>query len=177
MRQGRVAFCNTPCQNDELRNAIRHFDSPAGGLLNAKGAQGRPFHTFPAKFLCIFLGCCYFATVPYERIGGGPVGAAFMAARKRPRFPANLPCIRRALSLPSRGACPLRYPGFCGGGRTWESFLSRRASAAAGAVGRGWAGLTWVGLGLRFLPILTKQHSLHTLFFPCIFFFIYIIRG
>ena len=62
---GRVAKCNTPGQNDELRNAIRHFDSPAGGLLNAQGAQGRPLHTSPAKFLCIVSGCCYFATAPF----------------------------------------------------------------------------------------------------------------
>ena len=105
---GRVAKCNTPCQNDELRNTIRHFDSPAGGLLNAKGAQGRPFHTFPAKFLCIFLGCCYFATVPfgrmrsadclahrswradvgigpYEKTGSGSVGADCISARAPPR--------------------------------------------------------------------------------------------
>ena len=60
----RVAKCNTHGQNDELRNTIRHFDSPAGGLLNAKGAQGRPFHTFPAKFLRIFPDYCYFATAP-----------------------------------------------------------------------------------------------------------------
>src|SRR5699024_1077845 len=39
-----------------------HFAPPAGGLLNAQGAQGRPLHTSPAKFLCIFLSCCYFET-------------------------------------------------------------------------------------------------------------------
>ena len=29
-----------------------------------EGLKAAPFHTFPAEFLCIFPGCCYFATVP-----------------------------------------------------------------------------------------------------------------
>ena len=46
-----------------------HFAPPAGGLLNAQGAQGRPLHTSPAKFLCIFLSCCYFETTRFLSFG------------------------------------------------------------------------------------------------------------
>ena len=43
---------------------VVHFVSPAGGLLNAQGAQGRPLHISPATFLCIFPGYRYFETAP-----------------------------------------------------------------------------------------------------------------
>ena len=50
------------CKMHSSNSRAVHFAPPAGGLLNAQGAQGRPLHTSPAKFLCIFLSCCYFET-------------------------------------------------------------------------------------------------------------------
>ena len=50
------------CKMYSSNSRAVHFAPPAGGLLNAQGAQGRPLHTSPAKFLCIFLSCCYFET-------------------------------------------------------------------------------------------------------------------
>ena len=53
------------CKMHSSNSRAVHFAPPAGGLLNAQGAQGRPLHTSPAKFLCIFLSCCYFETTRY----------------------------------------------------------------------------------------------------------------
>ena len=50
------------CKMHSSNSRAVHFAPPAGGLLNAQGAQGRPLHTSPAKFLCIFLSCRYFET-------------------------------------------------------------------------------------------------------------------
>ena len=58
-----------------------HFAPPAGGLLNAQGAQGRPLHTSPAKFLCIFLSCCYFETTRFYSLFFGRFLAITGAAR------------------------------------------------------------------------------------------------
>ena len=43
---------HAPLQNMPKASCFRHIMSPAGGLLNVKGAQGRPFHSFPAEFDC-----------------------------------------------------------------------------------------------------------------------------
>ena len=48
---------------------VVHFVSPAGGLLNAQGAQGRPLHISPATFLCIFPGYRFFETAPDRTAG------------------------------------------------------------------------------------------------------------
>ena len=58
----------------KLQNKIKvililQFLSPAGGLLNAKGAQGRPFHTFPAEFPCVFF-LFSFGNKPYRYCPG-----------------------------------------------------------------------------------------------------------
>ena len=53
------------CKMHSSNSRAVHFAPPAGGLLNAQGAQGRPLHTSPAKFLCIFLSCCYFETTRF----------------------------------------------------------------------------------------------------------------
>lgn len=63
---GRVAKCNTPCQNGELRNTICHFDLPAGGVLNAKGVQGRPLSQFPRQVFVHFSGLLLFCDSPYD---------------------------------------------------------------------------------------------------------------
>ena len=55
------------CKMHSSNSRAVHFAPPAGGLLNAQGAQGRPLHTSPAKFLCIFLSCCYFETTRFLR--------------------------------------------------------------------------------------------------------------
>ena len=52
---------------------VVHFVSPAGGLLNAQGAQGRPLHISRATFLCIFPGYRYFETAPFCASAAGPV--------------------------------------------------------------------------------------------------------
>ena len=54
------------CKMHSSNSRAVHFAPPAGGLLNAQGAQGRPLHTSPAKFLCIFLSCCYFETTRWH---------------------------------------------------------------------------------------------------------------
>ena len=54
------------CKMHSSNSRAVHFAPPAGGLLNAQGAQGRPLHTSPAKFLCIFLSCCYFETTRFS---------------------------------------------------------------------------------------------------------------
>ena len=56
------------CKMHSSNSRAVHFAPPAGGLLNAQGAQGRPLHTSPAKFLCIFLSCCYFETTRFSTI-------------------------------------------------------------------------------------------------------------
>ena len=51
--KGGVAKCDTPCKLGRKQGCFRPNLSPAGGLLNANGAQGRPFHTFPAVFFAL----------------------------------------------------------------------------------------------------------------------------
>ena len=69
------------CKMHSSNSRAVHFAPPAGGLLNAQGAQGRPLHTSPAKFLCIFLSCCYFETTRFlmvsfsDRPADGPMAA------------------------------------------------------------------------------------------------------
>ena len=77
------------CKMHSSNSRAVHFAPPAGGLLNAQGAQGRPLHTSPAKFLCIFLSCCYFETtrksVTWHANAGDVLGCGLSAApRRRP---------------------------------------------------------------------------------------------
>ena len=53
-----------PHQNMQEEQIFLHILSPAGGLLNAKGAQGRPLHTSPAKFPRITCSFFFYATGP-----------------------------------------------------------------------------------------------------------------
>ena len=83
-----------------------HFAPPAGGLLNAQGAQGRPLHTSPAKFLCIFLSCCYFETTRGVARRRG-IGATAICAS----FPQNAAAVT-PLSQPGASASLLHtFPG------------------------------------------------------------------
>ena len=64
-RRGCLIKSQPLCKMHSSNSRAVHFAPPAGGLLNAQGAQGRPLHTSPAKFLCIFLSCCYFETTRF----------------------------------------------------------------------------------------------------------------
>ena len=86
------------CKMHSSNSRAVHFAPPAGGLLNAQGAQGRPLHTSPAKFLCIFLSCCYFETTRFRWL---PYGVYFhnafllrqpVRANFSREFCAGLPC-------------------------------------------------------------------------------------
>ena len=71
LRENRERVCrglsheeSAPVKMHNSDLGVVHFVSPAGGLLNAQGAQGRPLHISRATFLCIFPGYRYFETAP-----------------------------------------------------------------------------------------------------------------
>ena len=113
-----------------------HFAPPAGGLLNAQGAQGRPLHTSPAKFLCIFLSCCYFETT---RVARAARRRGVKSWRNRPSWfiaqvPSHLsvmaPC---AMTAPLKGslwcaAFPQNRKRVCRGGSPSRPRVDRRST-------------------------------------------------
>ena len=116
-----------------------HFAPPAGGLLNAQGAQGRPLHTSPAKFLCIFLSCCYFETT---RVARAARRRGVKSWRNRPSWfiaqvPSHLsvmaPC---AMTAPLKGslwcaAFPQNRKRVCRGGSPSRPRVDRRSTPYA----------------------------------------------